>query len=182
MRIVDYRAAVASAIFAKLPDLKECRPYAGRFDLTELKNITTRCPAIFVAVLGSRDNGAYGDGRRAVALNLAAYVVTMDQPGTDRDIAALNLCEILQGWIPHQRFGTDDCADAGEVRFDNLYSGSLRGQAIALMAVTWQQLLVIGEPCDPEPGPPVPGTVWLGQAPLIGLGNEEYYQEVTSNG
>ena len=182
MRIVDYRAAVVEAIKAKLPDLRECRPYGGRFDLTELKNISAQTPAVFVAVLRSGSNETHGDGRRTVLLNMGAYILTTDSKDHDRDVTALNLCEILQGWIPHQRFNIPNCADAEDVRWANLYSGNVRGQAIALMAVTWQQLLVIGDPENQEADPPVPATVWLGCAPNIGLGHEQDYVKVTANG
>jgi len=181
MRIVDFRQAVADAIKTKLPDLRECRPYGGRFDLGELAAVSARAPAVFVAVLRSSGNAAYGDGRRQIPLNMAAYVVTADSRDADRDETALNLCEILQGWIPHNRFGTAQCADPGEVRWANLYSGRARGKGVALMAVTWRQDLVVGEPDDQTEDPPVPDTVWLGCAPRIGLGNEPHYEEVTAH-
>ena len=84
MRIVDYRAAVAEAIKTKLPDLQECRPYSGRFDLTELKNVSAQAPAVFVAVLRSGSNDVHDDGRRNVLLNMAAYVLTTDSKDHDR--------------------------------------------------------------------------------------------------
>ena len=108
MRIVDYRTAVTAAIKIKLPDLREGRSYGGRFDLTELKNVSAQAPAVFVAVLRSSGNDAHGDGRRNVLLNMAAYVLTTDSKDHERDTTALNLCEILQGWIPHQRFNIPD--------------------------------------------------------------------------
>lgn len=185
MRIADYRAAVAEGIREKIPGLRDCRVYGGRFDLTEIKNVSVQAPGVFVATLRAGSNTAYGDGRRIAALEMAAYILTMDSREHGRDVAALNISEVLLSWLPYARFGFEDLADPSEVRWANLYSGLVRGQAIALMAVTWSQDLVIGQECDPDGrggvDDPVPEHVWLGYAPRIGLGNEPYYDELTAD-
>lgn len=183
MRIVEHRAQVVEAIQAKLPDVF-ARSYGGRFDLAELEAVSLRTPGILVAVLGHAGQKGLGDGRHSLDLRMVAFVVTKDTRSIDRDTAALNLCEILCAWLPHQRFGGTGRGDAGDVRWQNLFSGKARKGAVTLNAVSWQQRVVVGgaDPDFPGPDQPIPETVYLGTVPKIGLGNEPYYEELTADG
>jgi len=181
MRIVAYRQAIVDGIKAKIPDIRDCRTHDGKFDLNEAKGISARAPAVFVAVLGTPGNVACNDGQRKVTLQMGAFIVARGDRHERSDVVALNLGEILLGWVPKQRFGEGQVGHAEQVNLSNLYSTALRKESIAMMAVTWRQALVIGEPDDQTEDPPVPGTVWLGEEPFTGLGNEEHYEELTDN-
>lgn len=187
MLIVEFRTAVATAIKAKLPDLKACGTWGGRFDLAALKAVSTDAPAVFVAILGAKKSTPVGDGTHTLPLKLSAFVVTKGAKDLPHDDAALNICEALAGWIPSQRFGVAGVGDASEAIWANLHSTGTQARGVSLMAVTWEQQLTIGaadiDPITGEPldsADPVPSEVYVGIAPEIGLGHEPDYEEVTS--
>lgn len=179
MVICDLRKAACKVLSGILPDLGECRPHAGRFDADELRRLSARTPAVYVAVLGIPKVANLGTAEKGLDLDLsmAAYVVTSDARGLSRDEAALNITEALVFAIDGNRWGIPGVGPAHEVKAANLYSGRLDRTGVAMWAVTWRQEVRISGAGADDDGV-VPSELYYGIAPEIGAQHKDDYTRV----
>jgi hypothetical protein len=83
---------------------------------------------------------ALSDGKDPVAeVRWAAFIVTRDTPAATRDVAALDYAEAVMRTVRLNRWGLDNAQKPERLAADNLFSGQLDRQGIALWAVSWQQ-------------------------------------------
>lgn len=175
----DLRKAIADSIKSKLPDLRDCRPHAGRFDLVELRRVAAKTPAVFIACMGVNVSELRESGECDADLVMAAFVVTADAKGLPRDVSALNIVEFLLLYIPGKQWGLDGKAfKAREVQAQNMYSGEVDKTGAAMWAVLWRQKVRLGESVWDETGI-LPSQVYFGIAPNIGIGHENDYWKIT---
>lgn len=127
---------ICAAIRLALPDLRECVPHGGRFDLAELKSFSARAPSVRVAVLGLGREREIGGPAWEYDLRLAAFVVVTDRPGLPRHEAAVAITQRLVTLIGATRWAAS-IGQARGVAADNLYSSGLREQGVALWGVSW---------------------------------------------
>ncbi|SFQ14379.1 hypothetical protein SAMN05421853_102108 [Roseivivax halotolerans] len=173
----DLPDRIAAEIGTLLPELRECRAVAGRFDLQRLTSEGIAAPAVLVSLLRLSGNEEFAEHHHGFLLHMAAFVVTKDRMGLPRDAAAATIAQTLVSLIAETDWGLDDCGAAKDLRAEPLVSqGSLKSAA-SLWAVTWRQPCVF-EAIDP--GAPVPIQLYVGQAPDIGPGNEDAYDEIGS--
>ncbi|USH01068.1 DUF1834 family protein [Grimontia kaedaensis] len=159
MRLTALRQAIITTIRAKLPALAAVDSHPGRFNLDELRRIVTRLPAVRVALMAVPDTGEVQTGERDITVRLAAFVMTGDKRRLPKDEAALAIVEALLDMVPTQRWGMTALTGAEKVSAENLFSGSVDKQGVALWAVTWSQTLRIGE--DIWQGGVLPSEVYL---------------------
>ncbi len=179
MTLDDLRQAIADQIKAKLPELRDCRAHAGRFDLGELRRVATKTPAVFIACLGVKESELRESGECDADLVMAAFVVTSDVRGLPRDLSALNIIEFLLLYLPGKQWGLGGKAfQAREVQAQNMYAGDVDKAGIALWAATWRQKVRLGTSVWDETGV-LPSHVYVGIAPEIGAGHESDYREIT---
>ncbi len=145
MKFKELRQAIIDKINAELPELKAVSPHPGRFNLDELKRIATKLPAVRVALMGTPTVNILETGENEAVLRLAAFVVTGDRRQLPKDEAALAIVESLLVFIPGQRWGVKGAMDAKGVKADNLFSGKVERQGVAMWAVTWEQSIRIGQ-------------------------------------
>jgi len=170
---------MASDIKSKLPDLRDCRPHAGRFDLAELRRVAAKTPAVFIACLGVRESKMIESGECDADLVMAAFVVTADVKGLPRDVAALNIIEFLLMYIPGKQWGLEGKAfQARDVQAQNMYSGDVDKAGIAMWAASWRQKVLLGESVLDDDGV-FPSHVYSGIAPRVETYHEPDYREVT---
>ncbi|MBR3371173.1 MAG: hypothetical protein IKG52_11155 [Rhodobacteraceae bacterium] len=150
---------VASAIHDRLPDLAECTPMLGGFDLEELKRTSVKAPAIRVTRLGLRPRDTRAGPHRRFDAMMAAFVITRDRAGLPRDVALSNLTAALLALIPDNSWATAGLGEAEGVEERVLVNGATRGVALSLAAVTWVQPVTLA--ALPASGP-VPVTLYLG--------------------
>jgi len=178
MTLDDLRDAIANNLKSKLPDLRECRPHAGRFDLSELRRVAAKTPAVFVACLGVRESALLESGECDADLVMAAFVVTSDQKGLPRDVSALNIIEFLLMYVPGKQWGLQGRAfQAREVQAQNMYSGEVDKAGVAMWAAVWRQKVRLGESVWDETGV-LPSHVYFSFVPLVGAEHEEDYWEL----
>lgn len=149
MSLETLRAAVVNTIGAGMTSTVTCEPHGGRFDVEELKRVSRKTPAVFVAVLGLRDVvERNGDFQATVAWG--AFAVAKDNPGLRRDLAAAALVDRLTMIVPDNTWGLEDeCLRRPQgIRGDNLFSASVNKLGVAMWAVTWQQSMVLGQAMD----------------------------------
>lgn len=176
----DFRKTIAADIKTVLPDLRECKPHAGRFDLSEIKRLSARTPGVFISVLGIVSSEEIGTGETDLELAMASYVLTADTRGLPRDVAAVNLVEALSLRIIGSRWGiSGGVHPAGKVKANNLYSGDLDRIGIAMWGISWRQKVRLGENLWADEGS-VPTELYVGIAPEIGLEHEDDYTLVGS--
>ena len=130
---------VAQAVHAHIPNLAECAPMLGGFDLDELKRTSIKAPAIRISRLGLRPKDTRAGPHRRYDALMAAFVVTRDSAGLPRDIALSNLTSALLALIPDQRWGTPGLGEAEDVEERVLVNSGARAVTLSLAAVTWVQ-------------------------------------------
>ncbi|MCP3943462.1 MAG: hypothetical protein GY710_18550 [Desulfobacteraceae bacterium] len=176
MILNDLLNAVCADFKVVFPDLKECKPHGGRFDKKELKRISGKAPAIYVAPIATGKAVATGTGEQDLPVSMAAFVATIDQRKLPRAVSALNLVEGLIARINDQVWGIPDLVHpAGPGAAKNLYSGEIDRIGIALWVVSWQQTVRLGEDIW-KTDFPMPTKLYIGFAPDIGEGHEDDYQ------
>lgn len=137
-RINAFRAAVITAIKAKVPLAKSVDPQFGRFDLDELERNSIRAPAIRIAVLTGKVP-ATASGQSEAALQCAAFVVT---DGKDRDEAGWTIAEAIATLMHSgQMWGLTRLGTPERVSIQPVVSASIRDRGVAIIAVEWSQPL-----------------------------------------
>jgi hypothetical protein len=137
MSLVGLRAAIVASIKAEVTTLKAVQPHGGRFNLAELKRVALSQPAALVAILGGpleRQGGqAVGD------VQVAVFIVTTGSSVTSRDSAALAFAETISGLVCENKWKYADAKAPTGMRIDNLYSGDIDNQGVAIWSVSWSQ-------------------------------------------
>jgi len=167
---------IADAMCERLPDLGECKPHPGRFDAAEVKRMSARAPAVRISLLGIKPAKA---GNHAI--NLAAFIVTNDQRGLDRNDAALAIAASVVRRVRGTAWGNEVLiGEASEPTAQNLYSANADKSGFAIWAVNWTHEFRFG---DTQPEPCVLKELYIGIAPKIGAAHEDDYIRIgTSDG
>lgn len=158
-----------------LPDLKECQPKAGRFNLEELKKAGIKAPAVLVSNLGAKQGRNFSGGAHEFMLSMAAFVVTKNSKGQDRDIVAANICQVLLPLIAENDWGNDQHGNARDVAMQSLVSVKSRNVGASLWVVTWTQPVSFYAPDISEP---IALELYVGQSPDIGTENTDDYEQI----
>jgi phage gp37-like protein len=142
------RDAIVSAVAAKLPGLRACEPYDGRFSETDLQRVVATAPAVFVSCMGISEVNDEDDDIVATAQWLMTVVTrretTTGRTDASRTDAALAIIETLtmlvrdsntsdEGW-PDESAGRPE-----KIRAANLFSAGADAKGLTLWALTWEQ-------------------------------------------
>ncbi|MEH6776477.1 MAG: hypothetical protein V7668_21315 [Cereibacter changlensis] len=155
---------VAGHIRTVLPGLRECRGMAGRLDVAALKARGIAAPAVLVTRLGCQQDAIYAGPHPTFRLRMAAFILCKDELGLDRDTAAANIAQVLLRILPGNDWGLpDDLMGAERISEEPLVSAASDKLALALTAVTWEQIAAVSpfptaEPITPE--------LYVGGAPV----------------
>ncbi|MCG8637057.1 MAG: DUF1834 family protein [Desulfobacterales bacterium] len=176
MTFKDLTDAICGQIKKWMPELKTCESHGGRIDKDEIKRMSGKAPAVYVAVMATGKPKEVGNGEQDVPLTLVAYVVATDKRRLSRADAALNMTQTLIERIYCQKWGFEDKVhSAGTASSKNLYSGKIATKGIALWVVTWQQTVRLGEDMF-KSGIPVPKQLYIGFAPETGAEHLDDYK------
>lgn len=151
--LADLPAAVAAEVKTVLPGLKECKAMAGRFDLARLQAKGIQAPAVLISRLDGRIDAQLSGPWISFGFDMAAFVVTRDSLGLDRDTAAANIVQALLRLVPNNRWGLEDVGEAEKVRAQTLVSTASDKLNVHLAAVTWVQPVSFTEVPTSEPMP-----------------------------
>lgn len=164
---------IATEIHAALPGLRECRGIAGRLDIEALKAKGIAAPAVLVARLRSRQDRTYAGPHHTYRLQMAAFILCKDTLGLTRDQAAANIAQVLMRIVPEHQWQLPDHVHPAEaVTEEPLVSAASDKAALALTAVTWEQVIAVSPFAAPEP---ITLELYVGQAPQTGSANEGDY-------
>ncbi|MCC5811201.1 MAG: DUF1834 family protein [Ectothiorhodospiraceae bacterium] len=158
--------AILEAAKAGLPGLAQVEPYAGQFGADGPTQGRVTAPAFFVAALDAPlAEHQPGDGRMALDVRWAAYCLARNargpaQRGRDAMSMAVAFAQLAQDaqW--------DLAPEVQHARLEgvqNLYSAALDNKGFALWAVTWRQVVMVGE--DMWAGGDTPSEIWIGWSP-----------------
>ncbi len=164
---------IAARIRVVLPGLRDCRGMAGRFDLDQLKQRGVAAPAVLVSRLRIRQDQTVAGPLYLWQVQMVAFILTREELGLPRDVAAANIAQVLLRLIPDQVWGRPgDLGAAFDVAEEPLITAGSEKQALSLSAVTWTQpISLAGMPVAPAIVP----ELYLGQAPRIGAAFEKDY-------
>ncbi|AZB57257.1 hypothetical protein EBL89_18380 [Cereibacter sphaeroides] len=172
----DLPELIAAGIGKVLPGLRECRGISGRLDVEELKRRGIAAPAVLVSRLRTRQDRSFAGPHHSWRLQMGAFILCKDELGLPRDRAAANIAQALLRLIPGTCWGRpDDLAPAEAVAEEPLVSLASDRLALALTAVTWEQVVALTPFEAPSAIRP---EVYLGQAPQIGSDHEDAYVRI----
>lgn len=155
---------ICDEVSIRLPDLKACKPHAGKFSLEELKKSGLKSPAVLVSTLGAKQGEGYAGHSTEFLLSMAAYVVCKDALGLQRDLAAANICQVLLELVPGKNWDNPACGQAESVAMHTLISAKSKDSGVSLWAVTWNQPITFFQSNPAPPG----AQIYVGGAPISG--------------
>jgi hypothetical protein len=145
MMIIDVLNAIKTAINSALPELRRCEVHGGRFDLAELKRVATQTPAVFVSLLGTTELSASGTSEKDIELNIAIYIVTSDKVQLSRSVSIINLAQAIMMLVDMNQWQvTGKRGTPKDISSQNLYSGDIDRNGIAMWAISFKQKVRLG--------------------------------------
>jgi hypothetical protein len=166
--------SVCTSVDVRLPELRLCKPHAGKFSLEELKKKGIQAPAVLISTLGAKPGQVRSDAAHSFMLSMAAYVVTRDGLGAPRDLAAANICQSLLTLIPGKRWNEPALGAAQDVHMHTLVSSGAKDITSSLWAVTWAQPVTF----HVVEAAPLGAELYVPQSPAIRTDNEPDYIQV----
>lgn len=163
---------VADHMHQWLPDLATCKGAIGRIELAEVKRLGINSPAILVSRFGTRIAQTLAGPHRHYLVDLAAFVVTKDALGLDRNTAAATITQALLARLPDLDIATDGVGEVSDLAEHSLVTTDVQKEGIALWVVTWK--LRVALEAHPEAEPITP-QLYVGWAPRIGAAHEADY-------
>lgn len=137
MTLTGLRTSIIDSIAANISAFQTVQSHGGKFNSLELKRLALKSPAALVAVLGGPLDR---EGTQAVGgVRLAVFIVTRGTSEDQRDSAALILVEAVAGLVSENKWAYADAKAPESMRIDNLYSGVIDRQGVALWSVSWVQ-------------------------------------------
>lgn len=142
---IALRSAIVADLEASITDAKAVEPYGGKLNLGEINRVTTRAPAILVALVNGGSSDERANNELQVEMLISAFVIAEDKHGRDRDEVALSIAEHVLARVAEWAWrGTARSTAPADAKFESLYTGDLDRHGVALLAVTWKQSLPIG--------------------------------------
>jgi hypothetical protein len=145
MSLETLRNGVVETLDTATPKNVHCASHGGRFDLQELRRVSSKAPAIYVASLGF-SNLKESSGSYEATVAWGAFIVAKDQRGAKRDQVALAIVDMLSLIVPDNSWSLDETLGAPErVQADNLFSALIDKAGVAMWAITWRQHMQLGQ-------------------------------------
>lgn len=165
--------AIALAIKTALPDLRDCKAIAGRFNLDDLKDQSIAAPAVLVSLI-KWGQASGRSGQTQYRAQIVAFIVTKDTMGLQRDVAAVNIAQAVTALVDGNTWGLEACGPAEAIGFETLVTAAARKLASSLAVVTWTQPFVLtGEAISA-----ITPALYLGISPEVGVGHEDDYNQI----
>lgn len=161
MGLVAVQQAILAAAGAALPGLAQLEPYAGQFGADGPTRGRVSAPALFVAALEAPLAEQPGDGRLALDVRWAAYCLARNARGAAaRGSDAMSLAVSFAKVVQYNQWGLAPTVQHARLEaVQNLYSATLDDKGFALWAVTWRQVVLLGE--SPWAGDAAPPTTLI---------------------
>lgn len=130
---------VAGQIHAALPALATCKGIVGRLDMDEVAAKGWKTPAVLVSRLRLDQARPLAGPLYVYRVTMAAFVLTKDELGLLRDVAATNIAQAVLQLLPDARFDRDDIGPAERIAEEPIVTPAIRKAGVALTAITWEQ-------------------------------------------
>ncbi|MFD2177749.1 phage protein Gp37 [Veronia pacifica] len=179
MRLLALRHAIITNIKEALPELSAVDAHPGRFNLDELRRIATKLPAVRVAIMAVSKAAPVQTGERQLTVKLAAFVMTSDRRKLPKDESALAIVEALLALVPGHHWGMGKLSGASTPKAENLFSGKVDKQGVAMWAISWEQVITVGD--DIWQGGVLPSRLYVCNDPNH-FGDRDHYLEVSDDG
>lgn len=159
-KINDVLNAIKTKFKTLLPDLPTCEVHSGRFDEEELKRVSTKAPALYIAELGIASVIPEATEQVNSKYVFAVFVITKDQGLLDKDVAARNLVETIVNVLNNQRWGLVGIGIPEKITGKNLYSSKSKNNH-TMWVVSWHQEVTTGTSVFDEEGYQVPTELYI---------------------
>lgn len=145
MNLLQFRDAVEAALKAGMPAGTNVDSHPGSLDEAELRRIAAKAPAAYVAALGILSAEKDNNGRVEVDASMAVFLVTRAAAGAAKDAAMLVLSTAALILIADNDWGLAETQNPRDVRAQNLYTGTIDKQGVALWGITWRQQVTVDQ-------------------------------------
>lgn len=138
MSVIDIRTAIAAGIKTKLPELRTCKGFHGRFDNQLVKQYFNAAPGVLVfspAVASAKQQAR----QPICSWRWVAYAFASGPSAQKRHDMALLLGEALVGLIVNEKWGVNGASQASDVRGESIYDDELDKDGLAVWAIAWTQ-------------------------------------------
>jgi hypothetical protein len=138
----DATLAVVAGLSAAINDNRvDIADHPGRFTQAELQLLARKKRAVRVAIESMPELVINGPGQIMASPLFSAVVICSDVADMPRHQSALDLVQTILQALPHARWGASYLGPVmpKSIRADNLYSGDIDSQGIALWGISWQQ-------------------------------------------
>lgn len=170
----DIPQAICTAITARLPELRECEPYFGKFDATELKKRGTNTPAVLVSILKADQVPSSGFVKNYM-LDVAAFIITANHSSEGNPgYHAANIAQVILYLVPENRWGVTGIGAARKVQMHPMITSKARDLGVAIWAVQWDQPMTLRTAEDA----PLGVDLYVSSPPEIGADNLAAYDEI----
>lgn len=163
--------AIVAQIKAKMPMLKTVKSY----DPTERDAIKT--PALLLELVEMKPGRKVGDGRLPITAEFAAHCLLSVK--TERvDVEIRNFAAKMLQVVNGSKWGLADSVERPEAlgAFPGMFKPDDKG--FESWIVVWEQTLHLGDIW--ENADFLPNDVYVGEAPEIGLANQDKYENITN--
>lgn len=145
MNLAAYRLAMREAIVTAVPAARSVELHGGRFDLAELKRISTRAPAIRLAILSVATTEHTSRARLRYDIQWIAVIIAQGTSQTARADQALTLADTLLAQLPRSKLGIPGAEMIGtdSIRASNAYNGAIDRINIASWVIEWRQAFIV---------------------------------------
>lgn len=150
--IEDVLVAVRDEIKSAAPALATCDIYDGELTDRLLETLMSKgTPSVHVSFVGTGGIQTDNRGQPVAELAMMAFVLTRHYRDRGPRQAATDLCELIADMALNYCWGlTSGVQPARDLRIDNLYSGEVEQEGVALYSVGWKQPVRWG--VDRSPG------------------------------
>lgn len=130
---------VAAQIHTALPALITCKGIVGRLDVEDIAAKGWKTPAVLVSRLRLDQQRPQSGPHYVYRVFMAAFVLTKDELGLRRDVAATNIAQVILQLLPDARFDRADIGPAERISEEPIVTAAIRKMGVSLTAITWEQ-------------------------------------------
>lgn len=153
--------------------------YAGQFSATDFRRVLVKAPSILVDFAGGTVAQDTGTEQLDIECQFGAYCITrLSNDLHNRNQSAQDLAQAVALKIAFNRFGLTQIHIPTNIKLKAINQATFIDNAVGVVAVTWNQIVRIGE--SVWVGGERPAEVWLGLSPEIGAAYVDKYVEVTA--
>lgn len=135
-RLAAFQLKASDKIKSALPELRDCKPIGGRFNLDDLQGRNLKLPGVYIGILNSPLTLA-ANGQVHIQAHCAAYIATEGRE-EERIAQGMIIAETIMALLgATQHWGVSGVGMVTKAGFEPIMSTDMERRGVCLLAVTW---------------------------------------------